>query len=689
MRLSHYVIGCLGSVVLLAGCLMPCPRPVMPPKKKPEVEMVKVDRAPLERALIAKHGQAQSDRIRQGLDQVLARWTPEDGDAEALKRFVTQHFLSDEAALEQTFQHLQYAQEMLDGHANETGRELSRFQILDQGPLQPVDALLSSYSPSAHILEDLFKTKVAFVVLLNFPLSTLEQRLNKGPGWSRKQWAQARLTALFEHRVPPPILQEIARTYAAVETYIDTYNVHMDRVLVHGGKPFRSGLKLISHWGLRDEIRGQYAQEKEGLPRQRTIVKIMERIVRQEIPREVVNSGALKWDPEKNLVRDQEEPWRQAPREDDVRYQHLRSVFQAQRQADPSYHGLPTYIDRVFSVQREISEERMRGLLESVLKAPQAREVGALISTRLGRPLEPFDIWYTGFKPKGAADEQTLDKMLRQRYPTIQDFQKDLPQILGKLGFAKDTAGFLADRIVVDPARGAGHAHGSQLRQGKAHLRTRFSSGGMDYKGFNIAIHELGHNVEQVFSISRIDHTLLEGVPNTGFTEAFAFLFQARDLSLLGQSSKDPQVEDLRTLDRFWMTFEIAGVAMLDMEIWRWMYDHPDATPAQLRQAVVRLAGQVWDRYYAPVFGIKGSILPAIYSHIIAFGLYTPDYPLGFLITNQVEQYMKGRDLAVEMERMCRLGRLAPDVWMMQAVGAPVSSKPLLDATKAALQRIK
>ena len=42
----------------------------------------------------------------------------------------------------------------------------------------------------------------------------------------------------------------------------------------------------------------------------------------------------------------------------------------------------------------------------------------------------------------------------------------------------------------------------------------------MDYKGFNIAVHEMGHNVEQVISLNDIDHTLLEGVPNTAFTEA-------------------------------------------------------------------------------------------------------------------------------------------------------------------------
>ena len=40
---------------------------------------------------------------------------------------------------------------------------------------------------------------------------------------------------------------------------------------------------------------------------------------------------------------------------------------------------------------------------------------------------------------------------------------------------------------------------GAVRREDRAHLRTRIGAGGMDYKGYNIAIHELGHNVEQVF----------------------------------------------------------------------------------------------------------------------------------------------------------------------------------------------
>ncbi len=56
----------------------------------------------------------------------------------------------------------------------------------------------------------------------------------------------------------------------------------------------------------------------------------------------------------------------------------------------------------------------------------------------------------------------------------------------------------------------------------------------MNYKGFNIAVHEMGHNVEQTLSLNDVDHALLSGVPGTAFTEALAFVFQGHDLELLG-----------------------------------------------------------------------------------------------------------------------------------------------------------
>jgi len=645
----------------------------------------------VERELVAQHGESQRDRARLGLRQLAARWRAEDGDERDLAAFVTKNFLSDARALEETARRLEYALEMLDGHASEVAREIGRFQVLDEGPSRPIDGLLAALSPAAHINDDLFQGRVAFVALLNFPLSTLEQRLGAGRGWTREQWALARLVERFEHRLPAAVQQEIDRVSSAAEAYVDGYNIYCGRL---AGAGFPQKLKLISHWGLRDEIRGQYGR-RGALRRQQILARVMERIVRQELPAEVVNDSRLEWDVEKNLVRGPSgDGWRAAPREKDVRYHHLLSVFRALRKADPHFPGYPTHMDRAFARQREIPEARVRELLESVLTSSAARRVAGLVRQRLKRPLQAFDLWYPGFRPSAELDERALDALTRERYPTAQAFHADLPRLLGELGFAADTARYLGEHIVVDPARGAGHAYGAKRRDDKAHLRTRVSAQGMEYKGFNIAVHELGHNVEQVFSMSRIDHTLLEGVPNTGFTEAFAFLFQAHDLELLGQAAGSEQAESsderaaLRTLDRFWSTFEIAGVAILDMEIWHWMYAHPDATPAQLRQATVELAGRVWNRYYAPVLGVRDSVLPAIYSHIVAYGLYTPDYPLGYLITFQIEQHLKGRSLGVEMERMCRLGRLAPDVWMEQAVGKPLSSEPLLAATSAALDRL-
>lgn len=106
--------------------------------------------------------------------------------------------------------------------------------------------------------------------------------------------------------------------------------------------------------------------------------------------------------------------------------------------------------------------------------------------------------------------------------------------MLRSLGFSRDDADYISSKIVVEGARGSGHAWGAVGRWEPSRLRTRIGDKGMDYKGYNIAVHEFGHNVEQTLSLYNVDHYMLRGVPNTAFTEALAFIFQKRDLKLLG-----------------------------------------------------------------------------------------------------------------------------------------------------------
>ena len=348
---------------------------------------------------------------------------------------------------------------------------------------------------------------------------------------------------------------------------------------------------------------------------------------------------------------------------------------------------MPTHIARRFEEGRELPEARVEQLFKDVLGSPLAARVAALIEQRLGRKLEPFDIWYNGFQPRGRYTEAELDAMVAKKYPNVAAYQADIPRLLTGLGFTPQRAKYLAARIVVDPSRGAGHAMPALRRGDKPHLRTRFEKGGMNYKGYNIAIHEMGHNVEQVFSLYNVDYTLLAGVPNTAFTEALAFVFQARDLELLGLAKPDAESERLRVLNDFWMTYEICGPALVDMAVWHWMYDHPQATAAQLREATVAISKDIWNRYYAPVFGRRDVVLPGIYSHMVNLMMYLPDYPLGHLIAFQIEeQIRKGKSLGEEFERMTSYGSVAPDLWMENATGRPVSAQPLLRATEAALK---
>jgi hypothetical protein len=590
--------------------------------------------------------------------------------------------------------------EQLDGHMLEITRELRMQADLDAGPIQPYDETFAAYDASAYVTDDFFKNKLAFVVLLNFPLTTLEQRLTEGERWSRRQWAEARLASRFSKRVPAEVNQAVAQASAEADQYIAEYNIYMHHVLNQKGERlFPPKLRLLSHWNLRDEIKANYSEGEKGLAKQRIIQQIMERIVTQTIPSVVVNNPYVDWNVATNEVQRAATNDVETPPPSDLkisndpepnrRYAVLLNTFLAARKVDPYSPTAPTHIARRFDENREIPETRVKKVFEDVLSSPLVKEIGMMIAARLGRPLEPFDIWYNGFRPRGKYTEAQLDKIVAKKYPTAQAYKKDMPTLLVKLGFTRERARFLANNIEVDPARGSGHAWGAQLRSVPARLRTRVEQGGMNYKGFNIAVHEMGHNVEQTFSLNMIDHWLLNGVPNTAFTEALAFVFQAKDLELLGLAKPDAKSEALQNLNDFWATYEIAGVALVDMAVWHWMYDNPNATPAQLKDATVRIAKDIWNKYYAPVFNAREVVLLGIYSHMIHSFLYLPDYPLGHLIAHQIEeQVKKSGNLGKEFERMATQGRIAPDLWMMRASGLPVGAEAMIEATKRALSTL-
>ena len=655
--------------------------------------------ARLETELTARHGEQQRPRIQRGLRQVAEFWRADDGDAVAFEAFTRENFAGDQKSLDAMFTRFEALLEQLDGHMTEIGRVFRNQTDLDLGPIMPFDEAFAGYDPSAHVNEDFFTNKLAFMVLLNFPLTTLEQRLGEGTQWSRRQWAEARLAQRFSRRIPADVNLAIAKAASEADRYISEYNIWMHHLVNEKGERlFPAGLRLLSHWNLRDQIKADYSDPKTGPAKQKMIQKVMERIVTQTIPASVVDNPRVDWNPftnevKQSTVKDHDLPASTATvhndAEPDTRYAVLLETFLASRKADPYSPTAPTLIARRFNENREIPEERVKQMLIQVVSSPLVAKVAKLIEKRLGRPLEPYDIWYNGFRPRGKYTEAELDQIVAKKYPNADAYRKDMPDMLMKFGFTRERAEMLAENIVVDPARGSGHALGAGMRSAKTHLRTRVEKGGMNYKGFNIAVHEMGHNVEQTFSLNLIDHTLLQGVPNTAFTEALAFVFQGHDLELLGLSSPDPRNEAMKTLDDFWGAYEIGGVALLDMKVWHWMYEHPNATPAQLKEATLAMAQDLWNTYYAPVFKQKDVVLLGIYSHMIHSFLYLPDYPIGHLIAHQIEEKMKkAGNIGSEFERMATMGSVAPDLWMKNATGSPVGAEALLSAAEKALAAV-
>lgn len=654
-----------------------------------EVTTVKIDDASIKFAvnqLVEKHGEKHIARIEKGVMQVAGLWRSSDGNAADFQKFCIDYFLADDAQVEMMYKTVSTNLETIYGYLNEIRLDVARPVQLDIGEYGKIDLAFSAWDPYAHITSDFFNNKIAFQVLLNFPTYTLEEKTELYPNWNRKEWAYARVGDLFTDRIPAELNQGQTTAYSNADAYISSYNIMMGYLRNDKGEQlFPEDMALITHWNLRDEIKSLYA-EKDGLEKQQMVAKVMERIITQEIPEVVINSKDYTWNPFTNEVKEGDKPV-EVKGEPNTRYEVLLNNFKAIKKVDEFTPVTPTYIERRFNGSMEIPQEDVEKLFVDFISSPVVKDVANIIKQRLGRDLEAFDIWYDGFKTRSTLDFDKLDAMTKKKYPNTAALQKDLPVILKKLGFNSQKANYLSDKIHVDASRGAGHAAGAAMKGQKSRLRTRFQKDGMDYKGYNIAVHEFGHNVEQTFTTYNVDEYMLNGVPNTAFTEAFAFIFQHRDLELLGIKNNNPDQEMLNTLDQFWSSYEIMGVSVVDMRVWKWLYANPNADAAQLKDAVIKISKDVWNSYYAPVFGFKDNPILAIYSHMIEIPLYLSAYPLGHLIEFQIEQYIEDKNLATEMERMCVQGRIIPQLWMKGAVGSEISIDPMIDETRKAVER--
>lgn len=634
-------------------------------------------------------GETAAFRIERGVKQVADLWRESDGSAAEFAEFCKTRFVADDAQLDKLFNTLERNFEIFSGYFHNIDLKLKEPLQLEGDPITPVDMMFGGYDVSAHFNDDLYANKIAFLTALNFPFYSLDEKTQLGEKWSRKEWAFARMGDRFTSRVPADIQQHISQTLTEADAYISDYNIYMGKLRNDNGEQlFPDGMKLITHWGLRDELKSNYADAEKGLEKQRMVYAVMKRIIDQTIPQQAVNNDAYTWNPLSNKLFENNAEAAATP-EPDTRYKVFLDNFKAMHQLDAYSPHYPTQLIRAFDGTMEITKQDVETLFKNLLSSPQVKEVAAFIEARLGRKLEPFDIWYNGFKSRGGVPEEQLTAITSKKYPNPQALEADLPNILVKLGWKPEKAKQISSLITVDASRGAGHAWGAAMRNDLAHLRTRIGAEGMDYKGYNIAVHEFGHNVEQTITMNDVDYYTLHGVPNTSFTEAVAFLFQKRDLELLGLKNPNPDDEHYLALDNFWSCYEIMGVSLVDIQVWEWLYAHPDATPAQLKDAVIAAAKDVWNTYYAGILGDKDETLLGIYSHMIDYPLYLPNYPMGHLIDFQIEQQVRGKNLADEMSRMYTQGSIIPQLWMKNAVGSEISINPLLKATDEALKVLK
>ena len=103
---------------------------------------MRIDQPALVAALVQKYGEASRPRAERGVKQVAAYWRAQDGNADALREFVTGSFVADEKQQDALLTRFSAVDEQIGGHLLEIGRALRSFSELELGPQMDVDPAL-------------------------------------------------------------------------------------------------------------------------------------------------------------------------------------------------------------------------------------------------------------------------------------------------------------------------------------------------------------------------------------------------------------------------------------------------------------------------------------------------------------------------------------------------------------------
>jgi len=637
--------------------------------------------------LLGIHGEMHKERIMKGTRQLAGNWIAEEEGKESFKNFCLENFLSGEE-LQKNFLRISRNMEMLDGHTKWIRHYYFESEAFTDTEELGVDPYYRKSLPHA----DPYESKLAAFIQLNFPYYSLEEKRERGADCTREEWAKVRLGDLYYSVVPPGFEGENPEAARDWKEYMRHYFLRMDHVsMPDGSYPFPHGSYLHSHRGLRDNVKEEYTWQG-GLARQKLTGIVVEHILQGTIPLEFLTDTQTRWDPwENKLFRMQSGEWVAVDFqfEDTKRYEGFKSVFVNRASWDKFYDKESTVISRTFA-KHNLMVDEVEQLITDFLSDPVLMEAGKLIEQRLGRSLEPFDIWYSGFQEQSFYKADFLDSLTREKYPTVMDFQNDLPNILKRIGFPEKEANFLGNQITVRPVPSGGYTNSPPLPGDNALMTTMFLPEGLDYKSFRVAMHELGHAVEKLYTMEESEFPILRGVPANGITEGSAELLAYRNMQALGFNplSQEEQ-KHLQALATLWYLLEMGGQALTDIRTWQWMYEHPDATPDELKDAVLGLTAEIWNTYFSPIFNVRDQHILSIYNHYITGSLYLYNYFYGNVVMYQMFDAFKEEGLASGLRRACSEGRTLPDLWLENATGKPVTIEPILNASREAITYYK